>query len=79
MVNAFPAIPAGDNPPPRGIATAAEIPLPTCLDESESCSARWDNPSWIAVTCTRTDGSSRKGSELVVLKSSDGTWKKFGR
>jgi hypothetical protein len=62
-----------------GIATEAEIALPTCLDESESCSARWDNSSWIAVTCTRTDGSSRRGSEFVVLKGNDGVWKKFGR
>ena len=62
-----------------GIVTAAEIPLPTCLDESESCTARWDNPSWIAVTCTRTDGSSRRGSEFVVMRTSDGVWKQFGR
>jgi hypothetical protein len=66
-------------PASGGIAAEAEVPLPTCLDETESCSARWDNPSWIAVTCTRTDGSSRKGSEFVVLKGSDGIWKKFGR
>ena len=76
--------------PPRGtltihpreggaITTEAEIPLPTCLDETETCSARWDNPSWIAVTCTRTDGSSRKGSEFVVMRGSDGVWKTFGR
>jgi hypothetical protein len=76
--------------PPRGtltihapgkgeIATEAEIPLKTCLDETETCTARWDNPSWIAVTCTRADGSSRKGSEFVVLKGSDGKWKTFGR
>ena len=76
--------------PPRGaltiqssangaIATEAEVPLPTCLDETETCTARWDNPSWIAVTCTRSDGSSRRGSEFVVLKSSDGAWKTFGR
>ncbi len=76
--------------PPRGaltihnraggaIATEAEIPLPTCLDETETCSARWDNPSWIAVSCTRTDGSSRKGSEFVVMRTSDGVWKTFGR
>jgi|tagenome__1003787_1003787.scaffolds.fasta_scaffold20847821_2 hypothetical protein len=62
-----------------GIATEAEIPLRTCLDETETCSARWDNPSWIAVTCTRTDGSSRRGSEFVVLKGADGAWKTFGR
>lgn len=62
-----------------GIVTAAEIPLPTCLDESETCSARWDNPSWIAVRCTRTDGSDRRGSEFVVMRTSDGVWKQFGR
>ena len=61
------------------ITAEAEIRLPTCLDESETCSARWDNPSWIAVTCTRMDGSSRKGSEFVVMRGSDGVWKTFGR
>ncbi|HLG44700.1 MAG TPA: hypothetical protein VKY24_00550 [Reyranella sp.] len=76
--------------PPRGaltiqapangeLATEAEVPLPTCLDETETCAARWDNPFWIAVTCTRGDGSSRRGSEFVVLKGSDGAWKTFGR
>ena len=76
--------------PPRGtltiqapakgeLATEAEVPLPTCLDETETCAARWDNPSWIAVTCTRADGSSRRGSEFVVMKTSDGAWKTFGR
>ena len=76
--------------PPRGtltihssakgeLATEAEVPLPTCLDETETCTARWDNPSWIAVTCTRADGSSRRGSEFVVMKVSDGVWKTFGR
>ena len=76
--------------PPRGtltiqapakgdLATEAEVPLPTCLGETETCAARWDNPSWIAVTCTRADGSSRRGSEFVVMKSSDGAWKTFGR
>ena len=65
--------------PPRGtltiqapangeLATEAEVPLPTCLDETETCAARWDNPSWIAVTCTRADGSSRRGSEFVVMR-----------
>lgn len=66
-------------PASGGIAMEAEIPLKTCLDETETCSARWDNPSWIAVTCTRSDGSSRRGSEFVVLKGSDGVWKTFGR
>jgi len=66
-------------PASAGIATEAEIPLGTCLDETETCAARWDNPAWIAVTCTRTDGSSRKGSEFVVLRGSDGAWKTFGR
>jgi len=66
-------------PASGGIATEAEVPLRTCLDETESCSARWDNPSWIAVTCTRTDGSSRRGSEFVVMRASDGVWKQFGR
>jgi len=66
-------------PASGGLAAEAEIRLPTCLDETETCSARWDNPSWIAVTCTRSDGSSRRGSEFVVMKGSDGTWKTFGR
>ena len=76
--------------PPRGtltihrreggaISTEAEIPLPTCLDETESCSARWDNASWIAITCTPADGSSRRGSEFVAMRGSDGAWKTFGR
>jgi hypothetical protein len=76
--------------PPRGtltihmptngdIVATAEIPLPTCLNETETCSARWDNPSWIAVTCVPSDGSSRRGSEFVVLRGSDGIWKTFGR
>lgn len=76
--------------PPRGtltiqapangeLATEAEVPLPTCLDETETCAARWDNPSWIAVTCSRADGSGRRGSEFVVMKTSDGPWKTFGR
>lgn len=76
--------------PPRGtltiqapekgeLTTEAEVSLPTCLDETETCAARWDNPSWIAVTCTRGDGSSRRGSEFVVMKANDGQWKTFGR
>jgi hypothetical protein len=76
--------------PPRGaltvhapaggdIVTEAEIALGTCLDETETCTARWDNPTWIAVTCTRSDGSSRRGSEFVVLKGNGGVWKTFGR
>lgn len=66
-------------PASGGIAIEAEVELRPCLDETETCSARWDNPSWIALTCTRTDGSSRRGSEFVVLKGADGVWKKFGR
>jgi hypothetical protein len=66
-------------PANSGLVTEAEVPLPTCLDETETCAARWDNPSWIAVTCTRADGSSRRGSEFVVMKGRDGAWKTFGR
>lgn len=62
-----------------GVTQEAEIALPTCLDESENCTARWDNPSWIAVSCVRMDGSSRKGSEFVVMRGHDGIWKTFGR
>lgn len=62
--------PAGD-----GLATEEEIELPC---ETESCSARWDHPSWIAVTCTPRDAD-KKGTEFVVIRGSDGVWKKFGR
>ena len=63
--------PAGD-----GLATEAEIALPC---ETESCSARWDHQSWISVTCTPRDASGKKGTEFVVMRGNDGTWKKFGR
>jgi len=62
--------PAGD-----GLATEAEIALPC---EAESCSARWDHPSWIAVACTPRDAG-KKGTEFVVIRSNDGAWKRFGR
>ena len=66
-------------PASGGIATEADVALPTCLDETETCTSRWDTPSWIAVTCTRTDGSTRRGSEFVVMRGRDGPWKQFGR
>ena len=67
--------------PPRGslviqalageaLATEAEIPLPC---ETESCSARWDHPSWVAVTCTPRDASGKKGTEFVVIRGNDGS------
>jgi hypothetical protein len=62
--------PSGD-----GLATEAEIALPC---EAESCSARWDHPSWIAVTCTPREAA-KKGTEFVVIRGNDGTWKRFGR
>ena len=62
-------------PADDGLKTEAEVALPC---ETESCSARWDHPSWIAVTCTPRDGD-KKGTEFVVIRASDGTWKKFGR
>ena len=62
--------PTGD-----GLSTEGEITLPC---ETESCSARWDHPSWIAVTCTPRDGD-KKGTEFVVIRGNDGTWKRFGR
>jgi hypothetical protein len=63
--------PAGD-----GIAREAEIELPCA---TESCSARFDFQSWISVTCTPRDGTTRKGKEFVVLRGRDGTWQKMGR
>jgi hypothetical protein len=59
-----------------GLATEAEFPLPC---EMESCSARWDYQSWISVQCTPHDSSGKKGTEFVVMRGNDGTWKKFGR
>jgi hypothetical protein len=63
------------------VKVEAEIPLPPCLDETESCSARWDHPSWIAVTCTPLNepDKRKKGTEFVVLRGADGSWKRFGR
>ena len=58
-----------------GLATEAEIALPC---GTESCSARWDHQSWISVVCTPRDAG-KKGTEFVVIRGSDGTWKKFGR
>lgn len=63
--------PSGDS-----LATEAEIALPC---ETESCSARWDHQSWISVTCAPRGNSGKKGTEFVVIRGNDGTWKKFGR
>ena len=63
--------PAGD-----GLATEAEFSLPC---DTESCSARWDHQSWISVTCTPRDAGGKKGTEFVLIRGSDGSWKKFGR
>jgi hypothetical protein len=62
--------PAGD-----GLATEGEIALPC---ETESCSARWDHPSWISVACTPREAG-KKGTEFVVIRGNDGAWKRFGR
>jgi len=62
--------PSGD-----GLAMEAEIALPC---ETESCSARWDHQSWISVACTPRDAG-KKGTEFVVIRGSDGSWKRFGR
>lgn len=62
--------PSGD-----GLATETEIALPC---ETESCSARWDFQSWISVACTPRD-TGKRGTEFVVMRANDGTWKKFGR
>ncbi len=45
----------------------------------ESCAARWDFQSWISVSCTPWSDTGKKGSEFVVLRGGDGTWKKMGR
>jgi hypothetical protein len=62
-------------PSSDGLATEAEIALPC---ETESCSARFDHPSWIAVACTPRDAD-KKGTEFVVIRGNDGIWKRFGR
>jgi hypothetical protein len=62
-------------PSGEGLATEAEIPLPC---ETESCSARWDFQSWISVACTPREPG-KKGTEFVVIRGNDGTWRKFGR
>ena len=62
--------PSGDE-----LATEAEVPLPC---ETESCSARWDFQSWISVACAPREPG-KKGTEFVVIRGNDGTWRKFGR
>jgi hypothetical protein len=62
-------------PADDGLKAEGEIALPC---ETESCSARWDHPAWIAVTCTPRE-SGKKGTEFVVIRGNDGTWKRFGR
>ena len=59
-----------------GLAVEAEIPLPCA---QESCSARWDFQSWISVSCTPREDTGKKGTEFVVMRGNDGSWKKFGR
>ncbi len=59
-----------------GLATEAEFPLPC---ERESCSARWDHESWIAVTCTPREPGGKKGSEFVLMRGNNGQWNRFGR
>jgi hypothetical protein len=65
------AKPAGE-----GLTTEAEFPLPC---ETESCSVRWDFQSWASVACAPRDGSGKKGTEFVLMRGNDGTWRKFGR
>lgn len=61
----------------EGIVREGEFPLPC---EQESCAARWDHQSWIAVTCTpQAVADNRKNSDFVLMRGSDGSWKKFGR
>ena len=57
-------------PSDEGLATDGEIALPC---EAESCSARWDHPSWIAVTSARPVTGGKKGTEFVVIRGNDGT------
>ncbi len=63
-------------PAAEGLATEAEFPLPC---DTESCSARWDHQSWISVTCVPRGAGGKKGAEFVLIRGTDGTWKKFGR
>lgn len=62
--------PAGDT-----LETEATFPLPC---DTESCSARWDRETWIAVTCVPRE-SGQKGTEYVVIRNRDGEWNRFGR
>jgi hypothetical protein len=60
----------------EGLVPEAEIPLPCNL---QSCSARWDFQSWIAVSCTPRDEPGKKATEFVVMRGNDGKWNRFGR
>ena len=64
--------PSGD-----GLVAEAEIPLPC---ESEQCTARWDGPSSISVSCISFLGlnAPRTGTQFTVQRGSEGTWKKSG-
>jgi hypothetical protein len=64
------------SPKGDGLALDAEFKLPCNL---ESCSARWDFQSWISVICTPIDDPGKKGTEFVLLRASDNTWKNMGR
>lgn len=59
-----------------GLVTEAEFPLPC---ERESCSARFDHQSWIAVTCVPRDDTGKRGSEFVLIRDPAGRWNRFGR
>ena len=58
------------------LATEAEFELPCA---TESCLARWDFQSWISISCTPRDDTSRKGKEFVLMRGNDGKWNRFGR
>lgn len=62
--------------PGDSLALEAEIPLPCA---THSCSARWDLQSWISVGCVPHLDPGKKPTDFVVIRSSDGSWKKFGR
>jgi len=64
-------------PSGEGLGMEGEISLPC---ESEQCTARWDDPSSISVSCTPFGGVDvpKNGTRFTVRRGSDGTWKKSG-
>jgi hypothetical protein len=58
------------------IATEVELDMPCA-----TCSAHWDNPSSIAVTCKQLSGPDgpKPDTLFAVRRGSDGTWKRADR